>query len=330
MESLLVTGGAGNIGSALVRALIRRADTTVVVADNLLTGRVENVDIGASNHIFIKSDVNDFDDISSLFYRFRFTHVFHFAAVVGVQRTLANPLMVLQDIKGFENILRLCKNTGVRRVYFSSSSEVYGEPFEVPQNENTTPLNSRLPYAVVKNVGEVFLRTFHREFGLPYTIFRFFNTYGPRQSEDFVLPRFVKAAMQGRALQVYGDGSQTRTFCYVDDTVDTCIMAHEDSSCENDVINVGSDMEISILDLARTVLRVTGSDSKIEFLPPLPEGDMSRRCPDISKMHMLLKRPLVPLEEGIRRLVDYYVQRGMQNGNGESDVSMAKVASRQG
>ncbi|MGB4227546.1 MAG: NAD-dependent epimerase/dehydratase family protein [Candidatus Dechloromonas phosphoritropha] len=306
MESILVTGGAGNIGSALVRVLVERPDTRVVVADNLLTGSVEKIRLNVPNLVFVKSDCNDFDDVASLFYRFQFTHVFHFAAVVGVQRTLANPMLVLRDIAGIENILRLCKNTGVRRIYFSSSSEVYGEPFEIPQNENTTPLNSRLPYAVVKNVCEVYLRTFQREYELPYTIFRFFNTYGPRQSEDFVLPRYVRAALRGDPLLVYGDGSQTRTFCYVDDTVDTCVRTHALGAFENDVINVGSENEITILELARTVVRLSGSNSRIEFLPPLSEGDMTRRCPDISKMRQLLDRPLVVLEDGIHRLIEHY------------------------
>ena len=301
-QSILVTGGAGNIGSALVRALIREADSEVVVADNLLTGSLEKIRIPAENLTIVKSDVNDFADISSLFYRFRFTHVFHLAAVVGVQRTLENPLLVLKDIAGIENVLRLSKNTGVERVYFASSSEVYGEPFEIPQNERTTPLNSRLPYAVVKNVGEVYLRTFQKEFGLPFTIFRFFNTYGPRQSEDFVLPRFVRAALDGQPLRVYGDGSQTRTFCYVDDTVDACVTAHRTRAFENDVVNVGSDQEMSILELATLVIRIVGGKSTIVFMPPLLEGDMSRRCPDTSKMRSLLNRSLVPLEDGIQRL----------------------------
>jgi UDP-glucuronate decarboxylase len=159
-QSILVTGGAGNVGSALARGLVKLPHTQVVVADNLTTGTLDKIKLDAGNFTFVKADVNDFDDIASLFYRFQFTHVFHLAAVVGVQRTLANPLAVLRDITGFENILRLCKNTGVHRVYFASSSEVYGEPFEIPQNENTTPLNSRLPYAVVKNLGEVYLRTY--------------------------------------------------------------------------------------------------------------------------------------------------------------------------
>jgi nucleoside-diphosphate-sugar epimerase len=305
-QSILVTGGAGNIGSALIRALVKLPQTQVIVADNLSTGSLEKVRIDAGNLTVIKADVNDFDDVSSLFYRFHFTHVFHFAAVVGVQRTLANPLLVLRDITGIENVLRLCKNTGVERVYFASSSEVYGEPFEIPQNENTTPLNSRLPYAVVKNLGEVYLRTFQREFGLPFTVFRFFNTYGPRQSEDFVLPRFIRAALHGDPLVIYGDGSQTRTFCYVDDTVDTCVAVHRTRAHENDVINIGSDVEISIRQLAKTVIEVLSSSSKMEFRAPLAEGDMTRRCPDTRKMQALLNRPLVPLEEGIRRLAEHF------------------------
>lgn len=313
MESILVTGGAGNIGSALVRVLAKRPNTEVVVADNLLTGSVEKIR-DVPNVAFVKADCNDFDDIASLFYRFHFTHVFHFAAVVGVQRTLANPMLVLRDIAGIENVLRLCKNTGVQRVYFSSSSEVYGEPFEIPQNENTTPLNSRLPYAVVKNLCEVYLRTFEREYGLRYTIFRFFNTYGPRQSEDFVLPRYVRAALRGEPLLVYGDGAQTRTFCYVDDTVEACVRAHDTGIFENDVMNVGSENEISILELARTVIRLTDSKSSIEFLPPLAEGDMTRRCPDSGKMRQLLNRPLVKLEDGIRRLIDHYAAEAASPG----------------
>jgi UDP-glucuronate decarboxylase len=320
VNSILVTGGAGNVGSALVRGLIKQPQTQVVVADNLSTGSLEKVRIDAGNLTVVKADANDFDDIAPLFFRFHFTHVFHLAAVVGVQRTLDNPLLVLRDITGIENVLRLCKNTGVQRVYYSSSSEVYGEPFEVPQNENTTPLNSRLPYAVVKNLGEVYLRTYQREYGLPYTIFRLFNTYGPRQSEDFVLPRFVRAARNGEALTIYGDGSQTRSFCYVDDTVDSCIAAHRTGAHENDVVNVGSDQEITIRRLAETVIRVLKSPSKMKFLPPLAEGDMTRRCPDTTKMKALLNRPQVGLEDGIRRLAAYQAEQE------EADVVVRKRA----
>jgi len=199
----------------------------------------------------------------------------------------------------------------VKRVYYSSSSEVYGEPFEIPQNEHTTPLNSRLPYAIVKNVGEAFLRTYHREFGLNYLIFRFFNTYGPNQSEDFVVPRFVRQALKGEDITIYGDGSQTRTFCYVDDNVEACVNAHLTGRIVNDTINIGSDVECSIRELADKVLAITGSKSGIVQLPPLTEGDMTRRKPDIGKMRTLLSHDLVPLETGIERLIEHYRARGL-------------------
>jgi UDP-glucuronate decarboxylase len=306
MNKILVTGGAGNIASALTEKLAEDPNNFIVVADNLSTGDINKVPSHCNNVRFVNSDANIFSDISALFFIYHFDYVFHFAAVVGVQRTLDNPLSVLHDIKGIENILNLSKNTGVKRVYYSSSSEVYGEPFEIPQHENTTPLNSRLPYAVVKNVGEAYFSTYKHEYDLDYTIFRFFNTYGPNQTEAFVLPRFIKAAIGNQPITIYGDGSQTRTFCYVEDTVQTCVNAHNTRSFLNDVINVGGAEEISILSLAERVIDVCESDSEITFLPPLKEGDMTRRCPDVSKMRTLLKREPVKLEEGIRRLRDHF------------------------
>ena len=310
MTNFLVTGGAGNIASALVNALASSEDNFVVVADNLLTGRLDKIPLHLSNVNFIKSDCNAYNDIAPLFFTYKFDYVFHYAAVVGVERTLNNPLWVLRDISGIENILKLSKNTGVKRVYYSSSSEVYGEPFEFPQNEETTPLNSRLPYAVVKNVGEAYLRTYYREFGLKYVIFRFFNTYGPNQSEDFVVPRFVKQALKNEDIAIYGDGSQTRTFCFVDDNVEACLKIHN-NELEADVINIGSDEEISILTLAERIIQITQSRSKIVFKPPLPEGDMAGRRPDISKMRQALEQRFTPLDEGISKLIKYYKEKGI-------------------
>jgi len=304
-KRILVTGGAGFIGSAMAEKLAENPDHEVVIVDNFRTGDPSKLpdNLKYSNTCFIKCDVNNFQDISGVFYAFHFDYVFHYAALVGVQRTLKNPVSVLEDIKGIENILRLSKNTGVKRVYFSSSSEVYGEPVEFPQNERTTPLNSRLPYAVVKNVGEAFLRSYHQEYGLEYTIFRFFNTYGPKQSEDFVVSRFIRMALANKDITIYGDGKQTRTFCYIDDNVDACYRAFIENRYVNDVINIGGNEEIPILDLAQKIIQITGSSSNIIYLPPLPEGDMSRRLPDITKMNNLLKRPRITLEEGLKRII---------------------------
>ncbi len=305
MRKILVTGGAGFIGSALAEKLAEDPDNYVVIVDNLLTGFTRKLPRPVHNNIrFIKCDVNDFADISSVFYAYTFDYVFHYAALVGVKRTLANPVKVLDDITGIKNILNLSKNTGVRRVYYSSSSEVYGEPVEFPQNEHTTPLNSRLPYAIVKNVGEAYLRSYKKEYNLDYTIFRFFNTYGPKQSKDFVISRFIYLALQNQDITIYGDGSQTRTFCYVDDNVQACVNAFYDDMYVNDVVNIGGDKEITILELANHIIEVTGSKSKLTHLPPLEEGDMTRRQPDVSKMRTLLKREPTPFYEGLRSVIN--------------------------
>jgi nucleoside-diphosphate-sugar epimerase len=302
MARILITGGAGFIPSSLAEKLLLDENNEIVLVDSLLTGRKENIPVHARSK-FIKCDVNNYDDIAPVMTAYQFDYVFHYAAVVGVQRTLDNPVMVLKDIDGIENILNLCKNTGVKRIFYSSSSEVYGEPVVLPQNEYTTPLNSRLPYAIVKNVGEAYCRSYQQEFDLDYTIFRFFNTYGPKQSPDFVMSKFIKAALTGDDITVYGDGSQSRTFCYIDDNIDACLSTLYNDVHKNDTYNIGNDVVITIKELAETIIELTGSSSKIMYLPPLKEGDMTKRQPDISKMKKLLKRDLLPYREGIKKIL---------------------------
>ena len=273
----------------------------------MLTGTKEKFpDISYSNWRFINADVNNFSDISSVMTSIQFDYVYHYAAVVGVERTLKNPRLVLDDINGIRNILDLSKNTGVKRVLFSSSSEIYGEPVEMPQCEDTTPLNSRLPYAIVKNVAESFCKSYHQEYGLDYTIFRFFNTYGPLQSGDFVISKFVAQALRNEDITIYGNGNQTRTFCYIDDNIDVTEKVVENDIWVNEIANVGSDVEISMIDLAQLIIDVTGSSSNKIHLPPLEEGDMTRRKPDITKMREVLGRDLTFLEDGILKLANLY------------------------
>ena len=304
MRKILITGAAGFIPSSLADKLIEDKETFVVGVDNFLTGRPQNLPKKSNeNYKFIKANINNYEDISAVILAYKFDYIFHYAAVVGVKRTLENPLLVLEDIKGIQNILHLSKNTGVKQVFFASSSEVYGEPVEFPQNEYTTPLNSKLPYAIVKNVGEAFLKSYYLEHKLNYTIFRFFNTYGPKQSVDFVLSKFVRCALENRDITLYGDGLQTRTFCYIDDNIEATIKCLNHSLYTNDVVNLGSDKEITIKELAEMVIAATGSSSRITYLPPLPEGDMRRRCPDNSKMRKILKRELTPLEDGIKMIL---------------------------
>jgi UDP-glucuronate decarboxylase len=303
MYNILVTGGAGNVGGSLAKVLAADSRNFVVIIDNLRTGSHQKLPLNFLNNVrFIQGDVNNFSDISSVMLSWKFDYVFHYAALVGVKNTLEHPIEVLNDIEGIKNVLTLAKNTGVKRIFFSSSSEVYGEPVEFPQNELTTPLNSRLPYAIVKNVAEAFFKSFQKKFGLDFTIFRFFNTYGPMQSTDFVVPRFIHLALRNEPITLYGDGSQTRTFCYIDDNIDATLQIFREGLHINEVVNIGSHIETPVAKLARMVVDITGSSSPIINLPPLEEGDMTRRQPDNSKMLAVLGRDLVSLEEGIRRV----------------------------
>ena len=288
----------------LVKKLLENEDNFVVIADNLSTGN--KFPPASSRWKFVNCNVNVFDDFNTEFealYDWQFDLIFHLAAVVGVKRTQDDPLSVLKDIDGFYNVFELARRTKVKRIYFSSSSEVYGEPVEIPQNEERTPLNSRVPYAVVKNMGEVYCKSYQKQYGLDYTIFRLFNTYGPNQSTDFVVPRFIASAKKGEDITIYGDGSQTRTFTYADDTIDTFVKCLYADIGINDIINVGSDKMFTVLELAQMVIRLCNSKSKIVFLPPLKEGDMTRRQPDNTKMRAILGRELLGIEEGIIKLI---------------------------
>ncbi|MEZ4825544.1 MAG: NAD-dependent epimerase/dehydratase family protein [Bacteroidia bacterium] len=311
-RTILITGGAGNVGGSLVGRLVKDPENFVVIFDDLSTGGKDKLpDPALPNWKFIRGDTNRWQEIAAVMTSYRFDYVFHYAAVVGVKRTLENPMKVLADIEGIKNVLELSKNTGVKRIFYSSSSEVYGEPFEIPQNEETTPLNARLPYAVVKQTSECFIKSFHREYDLDYTIFRFFNTYGPKQSEDFVVPKFLQAAMRGEDITIYGDGQQTRTFCYIDDNLDSTLKILYEDHCINDVINLGSEEEMTIVELAEKIIKTANSSSQIIHLPALKEGDMKRRCPDNTKMKTLIGRELITLEEGVRKMIAFYMSEAV-------------------
>jgi UDP-glucose 4-epimerase len=314
MKRVLVTGGAGNVGGALAEGLVKTNKYFVTIVDNLETGSVSKLPSKKyTNWDFYEANVNSFENIAKIMIGGNYDYVFHYAALVGVDRTLARPLDVLEDIKGIEHICKLCVQENVKRLFFSSSSEVYGEPVEFPQNEESTPINSKLPYAKVKAIGESYLQAYHQEYGLDYTIFRFFNTYGPKQSEDFVLGRFIRAAIKGEDITVVGDGSQTRTFCHIDDNLKVTLAALEKGYFLNDIINLGNDNELSILELAKTVIAVLNSNSRIVYIPERVEGDMRRRLPDLTKLRKYYKNPLISLEDGVKMVVDSYMNEMQTN-----------------
>lgn len=301
MATILITGGAGNVASSLAERFAKNDENLVIVVDNLSTGKREKVPTHYENCKFIEADANDYDQLKVIFNLYKFDYVFHYAAVVGVLRTLENPINVLHDIEGFKHMLNLSVEHKVKRFIFSSSSEVYGEPVEIPQFEDSTPLNAQLPYAIVKSVGESFVKSYKQMHDLDYTIFRFFNTYGPKQSTDFVISKFIDQALNNKDITIYGDGSQTRTFCYIDDNTEFTEHIIENDLFINDVVNVGSDVEMTITELAASIIEILNSDSKLVHLPALKEGDMKRRRPDITKMRSAFNRDLTTLMDGITK-----------------------------
>ena len=307
-ETVLITGGAGFIGSNLAARLLEMG-FRVIVVDNFQTGKLENVknfeDRG--EFILVCGDVNNRDEMMAVFMRHKIDYVYHYAACVGVKRTLDNPLLVLSDMTGIKNVVELSAMAKVKRLFYSSSSEVYGESISFPQGETHTPLNSRLPYAVVKNLGEVMIKTYQQEYGLDYTIFRFFNTYGPKQSENFVISKFIFQALKNDKITMYGNGEQTRTFLYIDDNVEATSKAIFEAKSINQTINVGNDKETTIKELAEAVVSVVKPAVKVVSVPPLAEGDMPRRLPDITQMKEILGvEPKVDLRQGIERTVEYF------------------------
>ena len=304
MVNILFTGGAGFIGSSIIDKLNKKK-YNIYVVDNLLTGKYKNIPLG--NRVkFLKINVNDKKKFIKSMNKMSIDYIFHFAACVGVKRTLRNPQKVLKDIEGFKNILHLARFKKVKRIFFSSSSEVYGEGQGLAQNEEKTPLNSRLPYAIVKNVGESFFKTYKNEYNINYTIFRLFNTYGPKQSSDFVVSRFLKNALRNKDINIYGNGKQSRTFCYIDDTVDAIINCFEKNFFINSTVNIGNNKVTKIIDLAKIIKKITKSNSKIKKIEPLKEGDMLRRKPDIKKMKSVLNRKFTSLEKGLYIILKEY------------------------
>ena len=301
MNTVLVTGCAGNIGSSLCAKLLEEG-YEVIGVDDLSTGKNQIIHC---NFTFYEFSISDSLSLEGVFQQHNISYVFNFAAIVGVLRTVNNPLLVLNDFYGLKSICELSVKYEVKRIFYSSSSEVYGEPVEHPQNEISTPLNCRLPYAVMKNVGECFLRAFNQEKGLNYTIFRFFNTYGPNQSEDFVIMKLLQKALKNEPLTIYGDGQQTRSFLYIQDNIDTMYHCMLKERYVNDTLNIGSNIETTIYDLAKKIIKVTNSQSNIEFLPSLEAGDMRRRCADNKKMLTVLQRDLISLENGLVATMAY-------------------------
>ena len=306
----LITGGAGFIGSHLSDALVARGDS-VVVLDNFTTGSKENLSGLAGSVSVVSGDILDSVLVTKLVGESDF--VVHLAAALGVFNIVNKPLESLTtNLKGTEVVLEAASKFN-KPILVASTSEIYGKNNKVPLNEEDDriighPLKSRWSYSEAKAVDESLAYFYFQEKGLPIRLVRFFNTVGPRQVGHYgmVVPRFVSAAVNGEVLNVYGSGEQIRCFCHVSDAVRALLLVMDSDKAIGEVFNVGNNEQISIMDLAKKVIAVTGSSSAIEMMDyekAYPAGfeDMERRVPDISKIKRVLGwQPEIGLEQIIK------------------------------
>ncbi len=302
---ILVTGGAGFLGSHLCERLLKE-DNEVLCLDNFFTGRKQNIAHLASNPAFelLRHDVTDP-------FKFEVDQIYNLACPASPPHYQHNPIKTIKtSVMGAIHSLGLAKRVGAR-VFQASTSEVYGDPMVHPQPEsywgNVNPIGIRSCYDEGKRCAETLFFDYHRQNGVDIRVVRIFNTYGPRMLPDDgrVVSNFIVQALQGRDLTIYGDGTQTRSFCYVDDLIEGFVRFMNQSEIVGP-LNLGNPGEFTMLELAELVLRKIGGKSKITHLP-LPGDDPKQRKPDIGLAQSALGwQPKVPLEEGLERTIAYF------------------------
>jgi dTDP-glucose 4,6-dehydratase len=306
MGRALITGGAGFLGSHLCDLFLARGHEVICV-DNFLTGSPDNIShlFGKGKFSFIKHDVTNY-----IYVEGTVDYVLHFASPASPIDYLEKPIQTLKvGSLGTHKTLGLAKDKGARYL-IASTSEVYGDPLVHPQKEdywgNVNPVGPRGVYDEAKRFAEAMTMAYHRFHGVETRIVRIFNTYGERMrlNDGRVVPAFISQALRNEPLTVFGDGSQTRSFCYVSDLVEGIYRLL--MSDEVNPTNIGNPAEMTVLQFAETIKRLVGTSAPIEFRP-LPEDDPKIRRPDITKARALLGwEPRVPLEEGLRRTIDYF------------------------
>ncbi len=303
---VLVAGGAGFIGSHLCDSLIQDGHNVVAV-DNLITGRRDNI-----SHLLDNDHFEFFEHDVTIPFEMDIDQIYHLASPASPEGYMRHPIEThLVNSVGTLNLLRITQNNNARFLY-ASTSEAYGDPQVHPQVEeyrgNVNPIGPRSCYDESKRFGESITMEFVRQYDLDARIVRIFNTYGPRNDPEDgrVVPNFIMRALRGDPLPVFGDGSQTRSLCYVSDLVRGLREAMRATDARGEVINLGNPDERTIKDLAELITKLCNSTSDFEYLPERPD-DPYKRCPDITKaMNFLGWQPIVDIETGMKNTIDYF------------------------
>lgn len=307
--NILITGGSGFIGSHLSKHYAEN-ENTIFIIDNLITGNKNNLQSIPDNKIFLfEEDLTKFD--LSKFPQIDITY--HLASPASPIQYKKHPVETMRvNAEGTYKILELCKQSKCDRMVLASTSEIYGDPLEHPQKEtywgNVNTLGERACYDESKRYAESMTMTYHRSYNIDTRIARIFNTYGPNMelNDGRVVSNFIIQALQNNPITIYGDGTQTRSFCYVEDMISGLISLGETEDIEGEVVNLGNPDEKTILELAEIIKDMTNSTSEINF-ERIGENDPKKRKPDISKANQLLKwTPKFKLKQGLEKTIKYF------------------------
>ena len=308
-KNIIVTGGAGFIGANLCRELLKSSDNFVIAIDNLYSGKYENIVelLDNENFRFIEHDV-----ITPLVFSDKIDEIYHLACPASPPFYQKSPIAVSQTcFNGSLNMLELAR-TNNAKILLSSTSEVYGEPLEHPQKEsyrgNVNPIGNRSCYDEGKRIAESLFFDYHRQFNTKIKVVRIFNTYGPfmRGDDGRVVTNFIYQALNNQDITIFGNGTQTRSFCFVDDLVQALLKMMQSPDDFTGPVNLGNPHEVNMLDIAELMIQLPGSSSKLIF-KPLPSDDPTRRKPDISLAESRLAwHPSTELTDGIQKTINFF------------------------
>jgi UDP-glucuronate 4-epimerase len=320
MSTVLVTGGAGFIGSHVCEALLRRGDSVVALDNfnNFYAQKIKRSNVHAirktaeeqrGSFALEEGDIRDNGFLAEAFDRHKIDAVIHLAAYAGVRPSIENPQLYTEvNVLGTTNLLEMMKTQGIKRHVFASSSSVYGNNRKIPFSENDPVDKAISPYAATKKAGEVICYTYHHLYGINTACLRFFTVYGPRQRPDLAIHKFTKLILAGQPIPFYGDGSMKRDFTYIDDIVEGVLKAldwAEGVSPKYDIFNLGNSTPMALSDLVKTIEKVVGKNAMIDKLPQ-PPGDVDCTYADISHAKKILNyQPSTDVTSGIVQFVHW-------------------------